>query len=465
MNGLERRIDRLRSHLGRVRPRTLIICLAIVPAVAGFSGAAPGATQRDPQPGARDPAAPDIEVATALADRLPAIRSWPDSPVLSEVAKLLASDGRPNEQFGRGIAMSGARALIGAATYVFDSGPGSAYVFERSAAGTWNEVAKLTASDGDVFDLFGANLALSGDRALIGASFDYDLGPFAGSAYVFERQDDSSWAEVAKLTARDARAYDQFGTSVQLQGRRAVIGARAGGYWGEQRPGSAYVFERQQGRWMEVARLTAGEDFEEDDFGDAVALDGNRIVIGAELDDEAGFEAGAAFVFERQIDGTWVKVAKLTASDAEEGDEFGGGLALWNDRLLVGAPYNDDAAGNAGVVYVFERGSDGEWSEVAKLSPSLPNRDLAYFGRELALSGGRAVGGDASYAQGSAFVWERQGDGTWEEVAQLVASDREWSDRLGTGVALWGDEVLVGDSVQRDLTGAAYVYSLAASWH
>ena len=141
-----------------------------------------------------------------------------------EEAKLLASDGSVGDYFGSSVSLLGEVALIGADSDD-DNGldSGSAYVF-RFNGSSWVEEAKLMASDGAAGDLFGNAVSLSGDVALIGANYDDDNGAFSGSAYLF-RFDGNSWVEEAKLMASDGAAFDEFGSAVALSGNKALVGA------------------------------------------------------------------------------------------------------------------------------------------------------------------------------------------------------------------------------------------------
>ena len=118
---------------------------------------------------------------------------------------------------------------------------GSVYVF-RFNGKTWNEVQKLVASDAVIGDRFGHQVALSGDTALVSAFSDDGAGSGSGSAYAF-RYDPTTllWNEVAKLKSSDAAAQDVFGISLAVSVDRAIIGA----YWDDDngnRSGSAYYF-------------------------------------------------------------------------------------------------------------------------------------------------------------------------------------------------------------------------------
>ncbi|MCH7639915.1 MAG: T9SS type A sorting domain-containing protein [Bacteroidetes bacterium] len=269
--------------------------------------------------------------------------------------KVTASDGASGDVFGWSVSLSGDHALVAAAgDDELGTASGSAYVYERQGDGSWLEVAKLTASDGASGEVFGWSVSLSGERALVGASGDDGVGFSVGSAYVFERQGDGSWLEVAKLRASDGDEADEFGISVSLSGDRALVGADRDDDLGSN-SGSAYVYERQgDGSWLEVFKLTASDGAADDHFGRSVSLSDDKALVGAYWDDDLGDFSGSAYVFERQGDGTRLEVAKLTASDGAEDDVFGFSVSLSGDRALVGAAGDDDLGAASGSAYVFE---------------------------------------------------------------------------------------------------------------
>jgi len=268
----------------------------------------------------------------------------------TEQGKLTASDAAAGDQFGWSVDVIGNTAVIGAP----DDDSGSVYVFTRTGT-TWAEQAKLTASDGDAGDAFGLSLAITGETLLVGAPFDINAGVDNGSVYVFTLTG-AAWIEQAKLMASDAAAGDRFGYDIAVTGDTAVIGAVTDDDAGED-SGSAYVFTRSGATWTEQAKLTASDASTGDLFGFSVAINSNMVVIGADLDDEAGSDSGAAYVFMR-IGTMWVEQAKLMASDAEVGDRFGNSVAAVENTILVGADHTDDAGTASGSVYVFSLGSD-----------------------------------------------------------------------------------------------------------
>jgi hypothetical protein len=377
-------------------------------------------------------------------------------------SKLTASDAEAYDDFGCSVGLSGDTALVGAA-YDDDNGAssGSAYIFER-IGGVWTEVAKLTASDGAPDDVFGAFVGLCGDMALVGAPYDDDNGRSSGSAYIFERID-GVWVQTAKLTPGEGVAYDWFGGLVALSGDTALVGAPGDDDKGEE-SGAAYIFAKVGGVWTEVAKLAATDGAAEDYFGSSVSLSGDTALVGAYAHDDNGSDSGSAYVFERDQGGpdNWGQLAKLTASDGAPGDYFGYEVALSGDAALVGAIADDE---NGGSAYVFEKVA-GAWAEVGKLTAS----DGAAgdgFGGSVALYGDRAliasVGDDDNGSHsGSAYVFEKL-DAGWTEVGKLTASDGAADDFFAYSVRLFADTALVGapyDDDNGDSSGAAYVFAL-----
>lgn len=390
-----------------------------------------------------------------------------------QTAKLAAADADAWDQLGAALALEGHTALVGAPTSdAAEASSGAAYVFERQSDGTWAQAALLLPDDAVAHDQIGWSVALSGERALVSANRHNAGAVNAGAAYVFERQGNGTWTQAAKLTASDPGLNDFFGSSVALAGDRAVVGALRDDDGGED-SGSAYVFERQEdGAWVQVAKLTA-EDADIDDlFGTSVALTGDRAVVGAFGAGGTDASFGAVYVYERQGDGSWFQATKLTANDAGDGDDrdgLGYSVALAGDRVLAGAiraetPVSPDA----GAAYVFERAPDGTWTQAAKLTAA----DGAIsddFGASVALAGDRALVGasdednEAGFEAGSAYVFERAPDGTWTQMAKLAADDAAQGDYFGVAVALSDEQMLVGaygDDDGGDRAGAAYVFDV-----
>jgi len=158
-------------------------------------------------------------------------------------AKLTASDGAPGDIFGVRVALDNDTALISARRDdddVMGVDAGSAYIFTRSGT-TWHQQMKLTAPDGAADDRFGRSVALNGDIALVSAMFQDHHGKKSGSAYVYKREK-NIWRLKNQLTAHDGAPGDVFGWNVALFNNKALISANRDDDKGED-AGSAYVFE------------------------------------------------------------------------------------------------------------------------------------------------------------------------------------------------------------------------------
>jgi hypothetical protein len=157
--------------------------------------------------------------------------------IWSQQAKLTASDRATNDYFGS-VSINGDYAIVGA--YGDDGGgddggKGSAYIFNRDGT-SWSQQQKLTASDGAAWAYFGRSVSISGDYVIVGA----EENDASGSAYIFWR-DGISWSQQAKLTASDGAAGDYFGWSVSISGDYAIVGASYDDDKGTD-SGSAYIF-------------------------------------------------------------------------------------------------------------------------------------------------------------------------------------------------------------------------------
>ncbi len=162
----------------------------------------------------------------------------------TQVKKLTASDGATDDAFGFWVAVSGKSVVVGAmGADVTFTNQGAAYVFTRTG-GTWTQQHKLIASDGAEEDAFGRSVAASGDTVVVGAQFD-EVGPNnnkdQGSAYVFKRTR-GTWSEQVKLTAEDGTSDDLFGVSVGMSGDTAVVGASFAEVGAKLAQGAAYVW-------------------------------------------------------------------------------------------------------------------------------------------------------------------------------------------------------------------------------
>ncbi|MCK4657982.1 MAG: hypothetical protein KAV82_00535 [Phycisphaerae bacterium] len=325
------------------------------------------------------------------------------------------------------------------------------------------ELAKLLATDGAAEDRFGNNgVAIDGSVAVVGAHQHDHLGADAGAAYVFHYID-GNWQAEARLLASDGAPGDYFGYSVGVSGDVIVVGAYFADHFGSN-SGAAYVYRHVGDAWEQEDKLVASDGESGDWLGYSVAVDGDVILVGASNSDDFGQWSGSAYIF-RYSGGTWAEEAKLLASDGAGNDFFGRRVALSGDVAVIGSHYNDELADNAGSAYVFHH-DGGTWSEEQKLLPA-DGESEEWFGYSVAVSGDVAVIGayhddDLGQFAGSVYVFEYTGS-SWTEVTKILADDGEAEDYFGRCVALSGDLAIIGawgDDELGEYSGSAYIYDV-----
>jgi len=373
--------------------------------------------------------------------------------------KLIASDSEAGDWFGWNSSISGDYVVIGAHRDN-DNGneSGSAYIFKHDGT-SWIQEAKLTASDGVAEDWFGLSVSINGDYVVVGAYGDDDNGSESGSAYIFKREG-TSWNEQAKLIASDGAAGEIFGRSVSIWGDYVVVGAFKDNSKGNE-SGSIYVFKRNGNYWFQEAKLTASDGTTGDWYGYPVAIRGSYIVTGAHGDDN---KSGSVYVF--KYNGTnWIQDAKLRANDGAAEDYFGASVSLGWSYIVIGSYADDGYGGDSGSVYVFKfNGSN--WIQETKLTASDGARD-DYFGRFVSNWGNYIVvsahgDDDNGNESGSAYIFKRDGS-LWNEEAKLNACDSASEDAFGVPVNISENYIVCGapkDDDRGNESGSAYIYQL-----
>lgn len=350
------------------------------------------------------------------------------SPVyLKSSNRMPSSSSSSRTAFGASSALSGSTLVVGAIRE--DSGStgingdqlnhtapfsGAVYVFNRDGA-NFPQQAYVKASNTDPFDEFGSSVAVSGDTMVVTAPGERSAafgvngdendnnggGLNSGAAYVFVRAG-TSWTQEAYLKRPNASVFG-FGEAAAISGDTIVIGAKD----------LACIFVRTGTTWSQQACITATFTVSGDRFAEAVAIDGDTLIVGAPSEDSASigvngdqtdnstFNAGAAYVFVRT--GTvWSEQAYLKAAQTDGIDEFGASVAIHGDSIVVGVP-----------------GESGNGTEV----------------------GGDPGNNDISFS-GAAYIFARTGT-TWAHSAYLKANNTDSFDRFGGTVAISGSTIAV----------------------
>lgn len=347
------------------------------------------------------------------------------------------------------------------------------------------QTAYIKANNTDSLDFFGFNLAASGSALVAGAPYEdsessgdptSNGASNSGAAYVFESQQDS-WIQQAYIKAESVQSGEFFGTGVALDGNTLAVGAPNADPLeypdpSGTRSGAVYIFQRQNSTWVQQARLTPSSGNSADMFGLKVALQGQTLVVGAPHDSVGG----AAYVFTRTGD-AWTEQQKLQPSTPSAGGLFGFSVALDGDRVVVGAPHDSTRASQAGAAYVFVREA-ASWREQQRLE-AVPAMAEMTYGWLVGIRNTTAVVTEAAVRllrdtpPGKAHIYDLSAD-TWTETDTLTALYPTHSDLFGSGLSLTDSVMVIGangdsssargagaDASRTDgfQVGAAYMYA------
>ena len=327
------------------------------------------------------------------------------------------------------------------------------------------ELDKLLASQGEAFDNYGSSVAIDGSLAVVGAALEDGAGLDHGAAYVY-RFDGSHWVEEQRLVAGDGEEGDWFGYSVavvQDPVETIAVGAWYDDESGGVDSGSVYVFQHSGGSWQLDQKLIASDATAGAWFGTDVALDGDALLVGAMGDNVGGEDRGSAYLFRSGRFG-WLEEAKLTGSAGGNWDYFGSVVDVEGDVALIAAASADPGVVDGGAAYVYRK-VGGVWTEEQILVAS----DAAaadFFGAGVDLDGEVAVIGsflddDAGIDSGSAYVYRYDGS-SWIEEAKLIAPDGADHDRFGWSVAADDGCVLIGAPLDDEKgfdSGSGYTFA------
>ena len=485
----------------------MIIASLVFTASCGRIGFEPGGTDAPADaPADAPPDAPPDAPSRTIAQRayVKASNTGAGDRFADNIA--LSADGS-TLAIGAYLEDSGALGIDGDQSNNTAQDAGAVYVFRRTGL-TWKQQAYVKASNTGAGDQFGYRIALSFDGStLVVGALREDSGatgiggdqadnttPDAGAVYVFTRTG-MTWTEEAYIKAFNTGAGDLFGVSVAISADSSTLavgafgeGSAAVGVGGDQNnnaaaeSGAVYVFTRAGTTWSQQAYVKASNTGAGDQFGDNVALsfDGTTLVAMAPVEDSAATgidgaqadnsatDAGAAYVFSRSGT-TWTQQAYVKASNTGTGDQFGYKVAISSDgsTFAVGAAFEDsatmgidgnqvdDAAMDAGAVYVFAR-TGATWTQQAYVKASNAASGEQFGAGGVALSGDGSTLGVGAYREdsaavgidgnqtdhsaadaGAAYLFTRTNT-TWTQKAYIKASNTDAGDLFG-GIAMSAD--------------------------
>lgn len=258
----------------------------------------------------------------------------------TQIAEL--TNGVDSSGYGKSISIRGNVLIVGAPDE--NGGTGALYIYNRNQGGAnaWGLVKKVVADDGQPGDNFGSSVSTQGGMAAVGAPGQDEVGTNAGAAYLFNQNAGGAgnWGQVKKVVVTSSGVNDNFGAAVAVSAGRLVVGAPNNDKYGLD-AGNAYVFERNQGgngNWGWSALLNPFNDTKYSRFGTTVALDSNYALVGAPGDNPHGFASGSAFVFFRQNASFWTLTGMYDDPNGQRGDRFGSSVSISGQSFVAGVP-------------------------------------------------------------------------------------------------------------------------------
>jgi len=366
--------------------------------------------------------------------------------------RLLAATPSASDQFGTDVAISG-NTMVSAASYD-DVGAladaGSVSIFKR-AGGTWAPYQLLTAGDAVASGRFGVSVSLDGAYLAV-------ANPTREKIYTYFDNGPGFVPLAAPLEAPLPNI--DFGGAIAQSGTTLVAGCRAAnGYIGR-----VYVYVYNAG-WNLQQVIDPPDGAANDQFGLSVALDGDRLIVGAPSHQHAGAPGGAAYIYNRSGT-TWTLASELNVPGASSTDQLGNSVDVSGDTAVVGAPgFDDGATGdpNYGIAYVYTL--DGTWTRTDILEPAV-HQSPSLFGNAVAIDGDTILSGawgyDGGAWGGSVFAYARANDIFFDQVELIHPAQAAPFTSFGSAVGISGTQFVIGarhyDGAAGDTQGAVYLY-------
>lgn len=296
----------------------------------------------------------------------------------------------------------------------------------------------------------GTAVAVSGPVAVVGAPGAHK----SGAAAVFMRSAAGAWRLRTTLADPGHRQGDFFGDAVAVSGSTVLVGAPVASYQSHL-TGLVYVYGLVNGTWRLRGKITDPDNGVYDEFGGSVSVSGTTAVIGAA---DADAHAGAAFVFTRQAGGTWALQATLTNPTTAQ-DSFGTAVATSGTIVVVGAP---DADNISGMAYVFARSESG-WQRQAALSvPHHVTNALFGWSVSASLSTVAVAAEGMRNSAGAVYLFTRSGV-TWRRQQKVSDPAGFADDSFGYSVSIVRNRLIVGaPQTSAYRCGSSYEYTRSA---
>ena len=292
---------------------------------------------------------------------------------------------------------------------------------------------KIWASDREVKDYFGENIAVDGDWLVASASYkDYNSIEEVGAVYVFKKSTDGIWEEYQKLYINDPLRHSIVGfKDISISNNTIVAGSATQGDGSQDNLGAIYIFTLAEGVWTQTQKLFASEKQRYSYFGYKHDIDNDTLAVGAyNMDKENKDNLGVVYIFTKN-GSEWTQAHEVLASDGLAGDGFGRSVHLSGDSLVV--------SNTEGYSYIFKY-INNSWEEMQKI-------ETGTFTTPISISGNTLVVGRSIYKYS-------QADNNWSLHSSLSVSEKSYDS---VDISKDEETIILGDE---DGVGQAYVFRL-----
>jgi hypothetical protein len=377
------------------------------------------------------------------------------------------------DRFGFAVAISANLAVIGA-PYHRVSGvatAGSAYVYDLTSGTPTTPKYTLQKTTPASADNFGYSVSIGGTRIVVGVPGDSISASKAGKVYIYELTSGLPTSPIYQLLNPNGAlaANDSFGNAVSINsgGIWVAVGASNGG----DGSGAVYAYNLS-GTTPTVPFATLRDPklpgaAQTGTFGAAVAISNTRIIVGAPLEIVGGLnQSGSAYVFEMISSTPATAIVLIDNPTSAAGDKFGTSVALAGSRAIVGTPFDDTIATDAGSAYVYNGNSVTPSLALNMSSPTLGDR----FGTSVSVSGtflavGTPQDPTGKTTAGSVTIYSLTGSGTPSPYLTFANPDLVHITSFGRAVSISGSRVAIGAAYNPgdgSDPGVVYVYDVTA---
>lgn len=377
--------------------------------------------------------------------------SLADGATISELSSG-DSDLEPNP-----VAMSEHEILFGlpSADVLPNGGQGAVARFTEDTANIWSPTDSLNSGNGGYGEGFGHSVAISGDTAVVGMNNgDYGDIAFVSTAHVFERGE-QGWVYRSRLVPPDPQRGSLISSYVDIDRDTILLS----GDNSQTQSDVCHIFVREDNQWVLQQTIPCAGSAPQ-----SRALSGDRLVIGARFRVDPSGQEGAVDVYHR-VAGVWSLEATLRPDNCPESCDFGSAVDIHGDKILVGAV--SQAAQNSthyGAAYLYELGPQG-WGMTARWT--LPT--VGYFATEVALGEHVAVIASRTPPESGVGAWTGAvhvfGDhaGSWQFESEFMGDTSSAGDDFGSALSVDGNALLVGAYSANNQRGTAYLFERSAS--